>query len=26
MVNHIDEQGYVYVRTLGGFDVNLFLV
>ena len=23
IVNHIDEQGYVYVRTLGGFDVNL---
>jgi endoglucanase len=23
IVNHIDDQGYVYVRTLGGFDVNL---
>lgn len=23
IVNHIDEQGYVYVKTLGGFDVNL---
>lgn len=23
IINHIDEQGYVYVKTLGGFDVNL---
>lgn len=23
IVNHIDEQGYVYVKTLGGFDLNL---
>ncbi len=23
IVNYIDESGYVYVRTLGGFDVNL---
>lgn len=23
MVNYIDESGYVYVKTLGGFDVNL---
>ncbi len=23
IVNHIDESGYVYVKTLGGFDVNL---
>jgi endoglucanase len=23
IVNHIDDQGYVYVKTLGGFDVNL---
>ncbi|PKN79392.1 MAG: hypothetical protein CVU48_05505 [Candidatus Cloacimonetes bacterium HGW-Cloacimonetes-1] len=23
MVNYIDEQGFVYVKTLGGFDVNL---
>ncbi len=23
MVNYIDENGYIYVKTLGGFDVNL---
>ncbi len=23
IVNHIDEQGYLYVKSLGGFDVNL---
>jgi len=23
MVNYIDENGYLYVKTLGGFDVNL---
>lgn len=23
IVNYIDESGYVYVKTLGGFDVNL---
>jgi len=23
IVNHIDEQGYIYVKSLGGFDVNL---
>lgn len=23
IVNHIDEQGYLYVKPLGGFDVNL---
>ncbi|NLK50781.1 MAG: M42 family metallopeptidase [Candidatus Cloacimonetes bacterium] len=23
IINHIDEQGYVYVKSLGGFDVNL---
>ncbi|MDZ4182668.1 MAG: M42 family metallopeptidase [Candidatus Cloacimonadaceae bacterium] len=23
IVNHIDENGYLYVKTLGGFDVNL---
>lgn len=23
MVNYIDESGYLYVKTLGGFDVNL---
>lgn len=23
IVNYIDESGYLYVRTLGGFDVNL---
>ncbi len=23
MINYIDDQGYIYVKTLGGFDVNL---
>ncbi|MBW6514053.1 MAG: M42 family metallopeptidase [Candidatus Syntrophosphaera sp.] len=23
IINHIDEQGYIYVKSLGGFDVNL---
>lgn len=23
IINHIDEAGYLYVKTLGGFDVNL---
>ncbi len=23
IINHIDEQGYLYVKTLGGFDLNL---
>ncbi|GAB1467381.1 M42 family metallopeptidase [Candidatus Cloacimonadota bacterium] len=23
MINYIDESGYVYIKTLGGFDVNL---
>ncbi|MDZ4121918.1 MAG: hypothetical protein U1C33_05825, partial [Candidatus Cloacimonadaceae bacterium] len=23
MVNYIDDNGYVYIKTLGGFDVNL---
>lgn len=23
MINHVDESGYIYVKTLGGFDVNL---
>jgi len=23
IINYIDEQGYIYVKTLGGFDVNL---
>ncbi|MDP2172209.1 MAG: M42 family metallopeptidase [Candidatus Cloacimonadaceae bacterium] len=23
IVNHIDENGYIYVKTLGGFDVNI---
>lgn len=23
IINHVDDQGYVYVRSLGGFDVNL---
>ncbi len=23
MINYIDESGYIYVKTLGGFDVNL---
>jgi endoglucanase len=23
IINHIDESGYVYVKTLGGFDLNL---
>jgi len=23
IINYIDEQGYLYVKTLGGFDVNL---
>lgn len=23
IINHIDEQGYLYMKSLGGFDVNL---
>ncbi|MBM4404052.1 MAG: M42 family metallopeptidase [Candidatus Cloacimonetes bacterium] len=23
IINHIDDQGYLYVKTLGGFDLNL---